>query len=225
MAAMRTTAQGDQIEVDLVHDFIRCALTHDAIADPVFELLYEHVVGGRRHPSLERRPRRIAANLLLDTLRPTLRAMRAARAGEPPTALESRELRPVWPTAAEDGDLDALLAEAVAAGAITRKEAELVAVTRFDGVPLAHLAELGGQPYNRLKVRRQRAERRLLVWMGYRPVPRRPQNRHSSHVPVPGAGSHAQAGASCSPSSRREVKTGRVTGAAARARCSNHSHS
>jgi hypothetical protein len=25
--------------VDLVHDFIRCALTHDAIADPVFELL------------------------------------------------------------------------------------------------------------------------------------------------------------------------------------------
>jgi hypothetical protein len=34
---------------------------------------------------LERRPRRIAANLLLDTLRPTLRAMRDARASEPPT--------------------------------------------------------------------------------------------------------------------------------------------
>lgn len=49
---MRTTRRGDRIEVDLVHDFIRCALTHDAIADPVFELLYEHVVGGRYHPSV-----------------------------------------------------------------------------------------------------------------------------------------------------------------------------
>jgi hypothetical protein len=52
MAAMRTTAQGDQIGADLVHDFIRCALTHDAIVDPVFELLYEHIVGGRHHPSV-----------------------------------------------------------------------------------------------------------------------------------------------------------------------------
>jgi len=52
MAAMRTTAQGDQIEVELVHDFIHSALTHDAIADPVFELLYEHIVGGRHHPSV-----------------------------------------------------------------------------------------------------------------------------------------------------------------------------
>jgi hypothetical protein len=52
MAAMRTTANGDRIEVDLVHDFIRCALTHDAIADPVVELLYEHIVSGRHHPSV-----------------------------------------------------------------------------------------------------------------------------------------------------------------------------
>jgi hypothetical protein len=52
MAAMRTTARGDRIEVDLIHDFIRCALAHDAIADPVFELLYEHVVGGRLHSSV-----------------------------------------------------------------------------------------------------------------------------------------------------------------------------
>jgi hypothetical protein len=49
MATMRTSAQGNQIEVELVHDLIRCALTHDAIADPVFELLYEHIV--ERTPS------------------------------------------------------------------------------------------------------------------------------------------------------------------------------
>lgn len=35
-----------------VHDFIRCALMHDAIAGQVFELLYEHIVGGRYHPSV-----------------------------------------------------------------------------------------------------------------------------------------------------------------------------
>ena len=52
MAAMRTTTRGERIEVDLIHDFIRCALAHDAIADPVFELLYEHVVGGRLHASV-----------------------------------------------------------------------------------------------------------------------------------------------------------------------------
>lgn len=177
----------------------------------------------RSYP-LERRPRRVAANLLLDMLRPTLRAMRAARTGEPPTTLESRELRPAWPTT-EGRDPDALLGEAVAAGAITAQEADLVAVTRVDGVPLAHLAELGGQPYNRLKVRRQRAERRLLVWLGYPPVPRGPQKRHSSGAWVPGAGSHSRAGASRSPSSRREVMTGRVTRAAARTRCTDRSHS
>ncbi|HMJ03695.1 MAG TPA: hypothetical protein VK506_12180 [Conexibacter sp.] len=175
----------------------------------------------RSYP-LERRPRRIAANLLLDTLRHTLRAMRASRAGEPSTALESRELRPTWPTA-EDGDLDALLGKAVAAGALTEQEAGLVAVTRFDGIPLAHLAAVGGQPYNRLKVRRQRAERRLLVWLGYPPVPRRPQKRPSSGARVTGAGSRTRAGASRSPSSRREVKASRGTRAAARARCSKRS--
>jgi DNA-directed RNA polymerase specialized sigma24 family protein len=129
----------------------------------------------RSYP-LERRPRRIAANLLLDTLHHTLRSIRASRGSEPPTDLESRELRAAWPEA-DDRDVDVLLGEAVAAGAINRQEAELVAVTRFDGIPLAHLASVSGQPYNRLKVRRQRAERRLLVWLGFPPVPRRPQKR------------------------------------------------
>lgn len=52
MAAMRTTPRGDRIDVDLLHDFIRCALAHDAVADPVFETLYEHVVAGRLHASV-----------------------------------------------------------------------------------------------------------------------------------------------------------------------------
>ncbi len=148
----------------------------------------------------------------------------ARLAREPPTALESRELRPAWPTA-EGGDLDALLGVAVAAGALTGREAELVAVTRFDGIPLAHIATATGASYNTVKLRRLRAERRLLVWMGYPPVPRGSQKRPSCSAQVAGAGSRSHAGASRSPSSRREVKTGRVTWAAAGTRCTDQSHS
>lgn len=149
----------------------------------------------RSYP-LERRPRRIAANLLLDTLRHTLRAMRASRTSEQPLAREPREDDPdplafVSPT---DGDVDALLERAVAQGAISEAERDLVLATRFDGVALADVAAAKGEPYNRVKVRRQRAERRLLVWLGYRPVPRRAQKRPPLGARVVGAGPSGQAG-------------------------------
>lgn len=134
--------------------------------------------------SVERRPNRIAANVLLDTMRATLAEIQ--RPGptseplvEPIVAAADRD---------DDGDIDGLLRAATAAGAITAREAELVLVTRFDGIPLAHIAAAHGEPYNRVKVRRQRAERRLLVWLGYRPVPRGQQKRHSSCARVAGAG-------------------------------------
>lgn len=144
--------------------------------------VWEHI---RAYP-VERRPRRVAANLLLDTMRSTLAAVRRERIeDEPlPTALAdepSPELR--------CDDVDALLARAVAAGAISPQEAQLVLSTRFDGIPLAHVAAAHGEPYNRVKVRRQRAERRLLVWLGHRPVPRRPQKRPLSSARVVGTGS------------------------------------
>lgn len=133
--------------------------------------------------SVERRPNRIAANVLLDTMRATLAEIqRPGPASEPllePIVAADRN---------DEGDIDALLRAATAAGAITAREAELVLVTRFDGVPLAHVAAAHGEPYNRVKVRRQRAERRLLVWLGHRPVPRGPQKRHSSCARVAGAG-------------------------------------
>jgi DNA-directed RNA polymerase specialized sigma24 family protein len=138
----------------------------------------------RSYP-VDRRPRRIAANLLLDTMRSTLAAVRRERVeDEPlPTSLSDEA-----PTDERGEDIDALLARAVAAGAISPQEAQLVLSTRFDGIPLAHLAASSGEPYNRVKIRRQRAERRLLVWLGYRPVPRRPQKRPLSSARVAGAG-------------------------------------
>jgi DNA-directed RNA polymerase specialized sigma24 family protein len=144
---------------------------------------------------LARRPRRVAANLLLDTLRVTLRRMRTARGSERSVAFELLEGQPAPSTPDEERELEVVLAHAVRAGALSREEAELVLVTRFEEVPLAAFAAARGEPYNRVKVRRQRAERRLLVWLGYRPVPRQPQKRPLCGARVADAGSSGQAGA------------------------------
>lgn len=49
---LRSTEQGDEIDATIVRDFIRAGLEHDAVADSVHELLYEHVVAGRYHPTV-----------------------------------------------------------------------------------------------------------------------------------------------------------------------------
>jgi DNA-directed RNA polymerase specialized sigma24 family protein len=142
--------------------------------------------GIRRYP-VERRPRRVAANLLLDTLHRTVTALgresewRAVRSLAPPPGSGSLD--------SVDGDVDGLMERAVVAGALSAEEAELVLLTRVDGERLLELARRSGVAYNTLKVRRQRAERRLLVFLGFRPVPRGQQKRPSSFARVAGAGS------------------------------------
>lgn len=124
---------------------------------------------------LERRPRKVAANILLDTLADTLAVLR----------LERRQRSELGRGPAADdaagnevgGHVETLLATAVRAGRLTADEAELVLSTRFDGRTLAALAEEAGLAYNTLKLRRQRAERRLLAFLGYPPVPRGRQER------------------------------------------------
>jgi DNA-directed RNA polymerase specialized sigma24 family protein len=141
--------------------------------------------GIRRYP-VERRPRRIAANLLLDALHNTLVAVGRESAWN---AVRTRVSLEIGSAPDEsDGDLDGLLARAVSAGALSAAEAELVLRTRIDGEQLLEIAH-GGVPYNTLKVRRQRAERRLVVFLGFRPVPRGQQKRPSSFARVSGAGS------------------------------------
>ena len=116
----------------------------------------------RRYP-LARRPRRIAANLLLDTRRAALAEFTRERRGrrEPPA-------QQLAPAAAPGGDVEALLGRAVTAGALSSEEAELILRTRIDGVPLARLATEAGVAYHTLNVRRLRAERRLLLFLGHR---------------------------------------------------------
>lgn len=48
----RVTGQGNRIDVGLLRGFLKRALEDDAVADPVNELLFDHVVVGRYHPSV-----------------------------------------------------------------------------------------------------------------------------------------------------------------------------
>jgi len=48
----RSTEHGNRIAVVLLRGFLKHALKDDAVADPVNELIFEHVVAGRHHPSV-----------------------------------------------------------------------------------------------------------------------------------------------------------------------------
>jgi DNA-directed RNA polymerase specialized sigma24 family protein len=147
----------------------------------------------RNYP-LARRPRRIAANLLLDTLHQTLLQSGAESAWRAAWSFMSVEARDGDGVDEVDGDVDGLLDRAVGAGAVSGEEAELILASRVDGVELSDLADAAGISYNAVKVRRQRAERRLLLFLGYRPVPRGRQNRPSSLARVAGIGSKGPVG-------------------------------
>lgn len=148
----------------------------------------------RSYPA-EGGPGRVAATLVLNAVRDALRELGQRRR-------ERAELHPrsaVPSTPPVDGDVDGLLGRAVAAGALSEREAELVLATRIDGRALAAVAAVEGVAYNTMKLRRQRAERRLLLWLGFRAVPRGQQRRPSSSARVAGAGPSGQAGGNDQP--------------------------
>jgi DNA-directed RNA polymerase specialized sigma24 family protein len=146
----------------------------------------------RTYP-LERR-RKVAANLLLDCLHGTLDALAADRKE---TAHALVGLPFLEPAAApeSDGDVESLVWEAVAAGAISRFEAWLILRSRIDGATISELAPRCGVSWEALKRRRQRAERRLQIFLGIR-VPLDPKNRPSSVARVAGSGPLSLAGKS-----------------------------
>ena len=152
---------------------------------------------------LERRPRRVAANLLLDTIHATLtdfgRARRTIQATEP---LVSDELAPAR---REEEEAEVVLARAARAGAISCEEAVLILRTRLEGLSLATLARELGVSYDALRVRRRRAERRLLLFLGVPDVRFEGRGRPLSLARVAGGGlaGSAGGGAVTHPSSRR----------------------
>jgi hypothetical protein len=60
---------------------------------------------------------------------------------------------------------DLLLAQAVRAGVLSRGDAELIAATRVEEIPLRQLAGRGGAGYEALRKRRYRAEAALARWL------------------------------------------------------------
>jgi len=127
----------------------------------------------RRYP-LERRPARIAANTLLDTLKKTTYELKRQRRDRDLFADEPLPDQAAHP--ADASDVERLVARAVAAAAITHDEAELILRTRIDGRNLHALADEAGLAYHTVKVRRLRAEKRLLLFLGHSPVTFRGRN-------------------------------------------------
>ncbi len=75
--------------------------------------------------------------------------------GVPGAPIESRAPQAPW------GHPDFVLAHAVRAGVLSAAEAQLIAVTRLEGVAVQQVAAACGEPANTVVVRRRRAELRL----------------------------------------------------------------
>jgi hypothetical protein len=65
----------------------------------------------------------------------------------------------------EGTEADFLLAVWCRRAGVTSRDKELIRATRIQGIPLSQLAAPGSPTYNRLRLRRYRAERRLERWL------------------------------------------------------------
>lgn len=147
----------------------RLARTWWALGDPderaaaAVAATYDRI---RRYP-LARRPRRIAANVLMDAASDLRRAARAAQASRSATELDVLLHRsapaPVPHPAVELVDA---LADAVGQGLVSPGDAELIAVSRIGGTSLREVAERTGAKLRTLQWRRKRAEAALLAGAG-----------------------------------------------------------
>lgn len=131
-----------------------CEEVWSAVLDRVWQRI-------RSYP-VERLPHHVASNLALTAVRQVLegreRDRRFARrmlCGAPSAELPDADR--------SESDIDALLGRAIKDGAITGWEAELIARTRIDGVPLTRYACTEGAAYDALRMARRRAEQRLVA--------------------------------------------------------------
>jgi hypothetical protein len=105
---------------------------------------------------------RVATRLVWAAARGAHRLLRREAAVGDREASVGLRLEPP-PRPAAHGDL--LLAHAVRTGVLSRVDAELVAATRIEEVPLRQLAGRWGVGYEALRKRRQRAEAALARWL------------------------------------------------------------
>lgn len=110
---------------------------------------------------LVRRPSKIAANLLLDAMSHTLRALRVEWEWVAATCPLDVALLP----AAHPPDEPCPVGLGVERGVLSARDAALITSTRLDGVALRAAAHVSGASYEAVKKRRHRAERALLRWL------------------------------------------------------------
>jgi hypothetical protein len=158
--------------------------------DELWSALLAHCWERIRSYPLERRPTRVAANVLLDTLKRTSRELAHRRRDRDQLTDEATR----HAEARVAADVERLLARAVAATAISAEEAELILRTRIDGEDLHAVAAEQSLAYHTLTVRRLRAEKRLLLFLGYRAVTFRGRRRPLSSARAVGAGLTGSAG-------------------------------
>jgi hypothetical protein len=120
-----------------------------------------------RHYPIERRPGRVAANILLDAAQELRRAvpkLLATPSADP--AAQAAVLDRGWtvhgPVEHPAVELTEVLADAVAAGIVERGDAELIARSRIGGQRVADIAQHRGLRPRTLWDRRQRAEDALV---------------------------------------------------------------
>lgn len=160
--------------------------------DELWSALLAHCWERIRCYPLERRPTRIAANVLFDALKKTTREFRRELRYRDRFGDELPGDKHASPPL--DSDVQRLLARAVAAMAISREEADLILRTRIDGDDLHARASELGVAYHALKVRRLRAEKRLLLFLGNPVVTFRGSKGLLSSARVIGAGLTGSAG-------------------------------
>lgn len=156
--------------------------------EELWSLLLAHLWAGIRSYPVERRPRRVAANLLLDAAHATLGDLGKERR----LRAHASELAPESVEAGEQEEL--VLARAVRAGALSRAEALLILRSRVEGVPLAQIATEEGAGYDALRIRRRRAELRLRLFLGDPDVRFEGRNRPLSRARASGGGIAGSAG-------------------------------
>jgi hypothetical protein len=111
------------------------------------------------------------------------------------------------------GHPDLVLARAVRRQVITRDEAELIGMTRLEGVGIAQLAAANGYQLGALYLRRQRAEARLVGWLTTGRLPARrawnhPIRLHWSATKPPAARTAPPTGAHARPTAAAPRRRG-----------------
>ena len=132
--------------------------------EAVWELLFLEMLGRIKTYPLERRPGKVAANLIGDVKHAAYEELDRARHDleeVPEDPLEPELLLRPRPGV----DVEEPLRRAVAAKAITAVDAELLLLIEVDGLGLREAAGRLGLTYNLARIRIQRARKRLLMFL------------------------------------------------------------